>query len=81
MDSDQQQSQSHLFTVRLWREELGDKQTELRGRVQHVISGETLAFREWVVLLSFLEAHMGQPPELPTNEMSSLISDEGEKHG
>jgi hypothetical protein len=81
MVTDPQQSQSHLFTVRLWREELGGNQTELRGRVQHVISGETLAFREWVVLLSFLEAHMGLPSKLPTNETSSSISDEGEKHG
>jgi hypothetical protein len=41
---------SHLFTVRLWLEELGDGQSEWRGQVQHVLSGETRYFREWASL-------------------------------
>ena len=38
---------SHLFTVRLWAEELDESRAEWRGKVQHVISGEAHYFREW----------------------------------
>lgn len=38
---------SHLFTVRLWSEDLGDDQVEWRGQVTHVLSGEAHYFREW----------------------------------
>jgi hypothetical protein len=41
---------SHLFTVRLWSEPVGDGQYEWRGRVQHVLSGEWRYFREWPAL-------------------------------
>jgi hypothetical protein len=50
------QYQSHLFTVRLWIEDLGDGRAEWRGQVQHVLSGETHYFREWETLLALLEA-------------------------
>jgi hypothetical protein len=40
MDQDQLYPRSHLFTVRLWAEGIGDGQTEWRGRVQYVPSGE-----------------------------------------
>jgi hypothetical protein len=33
--------------VRMWLEPLGDGQTEWRGKVQHVPSGESRYFREW----------------------------------
>jgi hypothetical protein len=46
---------SHLFTVRLWSEVLGDGRTEWRGQVQHVTSQERCYFREWTTLESFLE--------------------------
>ena len=47
---------SYLFTVRLWPETLGDGRTEWRGKVQHVISGETRYFRDWSTLVTlFLE--------------------------
>jgi hypothetical protein len=45
---------SHLFTVRLWAEELGNGQTEWRGQVQHVLSGETRYFRDWGTLVEFV---------------------------
>jgi len=41
---------SHLFTVRLWSEALGDGQAEWRGQVRHVASGETRYFRDWTSL-------------------------------
>ena len=46
---------SHLFTVRLWLEPLGNGQTEWRGKVQHVPSGEARYFRDWQALQAFLE--------------------------
>jgi hypothetical protein len=47
---------SHLFTLRLWAEEMGDDQTEWRGEVRHVTSGETRYFREWSTLVTLLLA-------------------------
>lgn len=54
MDTEGQQARSHLFTVRVWVEELGDGEREWRGKVQHVPSGEVCYFREWSKLLMFL---------------------------
>jgi hypothetical protein len=48
--------QSQLFTVRVWVEALGNDQTEVRGEVQHVLSGETHYFRRWSKLVEFLTA-------------------------
>ena len=45
---------SHLFTLRLWAEEIGEGQTEWRGRVQHVTSGEVHYFRDWPSLIAHL---------------------------
>jgi hypothetical protein len=45
---------SQLFTVRLWREDLGDGRSEWRGQVQHVLSYETRYFRDWQTLAAFL---------------------------
>jgi hypothetical protein len=46
---------SQLFTVRLWLEELGRGQTDWRGKVQHVNSGEARYFRDWRALEAFLD--------------------------
>lgn len=54
MGREQWQQHSHLFTVRLWQEELGNGQAEWRGKVQHVTSGEVRYFREWSKLLAVL---------------------------
>lgn len=55
VDPEQPMHRSHLFTLRLWREGLGGGQTELRGKVQHVSSGEARYFRDWVALKAFLQ--------------------------
>jgi len=60
VDTGHQQYQSHLFTVRLWLEDLGDGRAEWRGQVQHVLSGETHYFREWEALLALLQGML--PP-------------------
>jgi hypothetical protein len=54
MEPEQFHSRSHLFTVRLWLDLLGDGRTEWRGKVQHVPSGEARYFRQWQTLLNFL---------------------------
>ncbi len=61
MEMKRQQPFSHLFTVRLWREELGNGQTEVRGKVQHVSSGEARYFRDWPTLIAFLLAMLSAP--------------------
>ena len=44
---------SHLFMVRLWSEGV-EEQKGWRGRVQHVLSGETRAFDDWSTLVDHL---------------------------
>jgi hypothetical protein len=55
MDKSQEHQRSHLFTLRLWPEALGDGETEWRGKAQHVLSGEARYFRDWAALVAFLE--------------------------
>ena len=45
---------SHLFTVRVWEEVIGTEQTELRGKVQLLTTGEVRYFREWSTLVPLL---------------------------
>ena len=45
---------SHLFTLRVWMEDVGDGRTEIRGTVKHVLTGETRHFRDWPTLTTFL---------------------------
>ena len=50
---------AHLFVVRVWTEHgvgehAEDGPPEYRGRVQHVMSGETRHFRDWSTLVEFL---------------------------
>ena len=46
---------SHLFTVRMWLEQLGRGGTEWRGKVQHVLTGQTRYFRDWQTLVQFIQ--------------------------
>jgi hypothetical protein len=51
-----QDRQSQLFTVRVWREDLGEGRAEWRGRIQHVLSGEARYFRDWSGLAEQMRA-------------------------
>ena len=64
------QHDSHLFTVRLWAEDLGDGQIEWRGKLQHVTSGEARYFRDWRVLIALLQTMLPAATSnpKPTNE-------------
>ena len=69
MDRPFQGSHPHLFTVRVWQEEVRAGQTEWRGRVQLVSSGEVRYFREWTalapLLLAILSEWESQPESSP----------------
>lgn len=52
---------SHLFTVRLWVEELGEGQSEVRMQVKHILSGETRYFRQWAEIELYLLAKLEHP--------------------
>lgn len=51
----QNQPRSHLFTVRLWHEEVGDAAYEVRMQVKHILSGRTRYFREWSDFVAYLQ--------------------------
>lgn len=65
MDQDQIRPRSHLFTVRLWVENIGEGQMEWRGRVQHVTSGEAYYFRDWSTLITHLLQMLPQTETQP----------------
>lgn len=62
LDHPESPQDSQLFTVRLWREDLGDR-GEWRGKVQHVLSGEARYFRDWATLIAALQ-EMLKPHEV-----------------
>jgi hypothetical protein len=61
MNKEQEQHRSYLFTLRLWPEALGEDQTEWRGQVQYVSSGEMRYFRDWSTLVDFVLAVLSKP--------------------
>lgn len=54
MDNGQPERRSHLFTVRLWQEELSDGQLEWRGKVQLLGENQVRYFRDWAALIPLL---------------------------
>ena len=54
MDTSNDQPRSHLFTIRVWQEEIGTGQSEWRGKVQLLTSGEVRYFRKWATLVPLL---------------------------
>ena len=58
MNQDELTRPTHLFTVRVWLETLDDDHSEWRGKVQHVLSGEGRAFRDWPALVAFFVAKL-----------------------
>jgi hypothetical protein len=45
-----------LFTLRVWREALGEGQVAWRGQVQHVLTGQARYFHGWQMLAGQLES-------------------------
>ena len=61
IEKNENERHSELFTVWLWREELGDNQAEWRGKVQHVQKGEAYYFREWSMLVAAIRKMLQEP--------------------
>jgi hypothetical protein len=60
LPADRSLRRTHLFTLRLWVEPLAADHAEIRGRVQHVLTGEALYFRTWPALLAFVEERLAE---------------------
>ena len=54
MEKADQHSRSHLFTVRVWQEEVGQDLREWRGKVQLITDGNVRYFRGWEGLVPLL---------------------------
>lgn len=61
-DADQPNQSSHLFVLRFWLEDVGRGQSDWRGKVQHVNSGEARYFRDWSTLQAFVEGLLPKNP-------------------
>ncbi len=73
MEQEAQYRGSHLFTVRVWQEELGGGQLEWRGRAQDIATGAAAYFRDWpglIAVLSRLVETAGTPPASKTEQPS-----------
>ena len=75
MPSERLRATSHLFTVRLWSEDLGGDQVEWRGQVTHVLSGEAHYFREWQDLEAHLLAMVRQQEQATAAEAIQISVD------
>ncbi len=64
MDNLSKQSHTHLFTIQLWLEELGDGQSEWRGKLKNVANGEERYFRQWSVLGRLVQAMLPKTSEV-----------------
>ena len=75
MPSERPYPTSHLFTVRLWSEDLGDDLSEWRGQVTHVLSGEAHYFRGWQDLEAHLLAMVRQQEQATAAEAIQISVD------
>lgn len=57
-----------MFTIHIWKEDLGEGQMEWRGRLQHVVSREVYYFREWETLIAQLQLMLPPLSETPQQE-------------
>ena len=62
MNQRPQPAHSHLFTVRLWWEDLGQGRSEWRGMVKLVTNGEEHCFRDWGTLGRLIEGMLSNSP-------------------
>jgi len=59
---------SHLFTVKVWREPVGEGRTEIRYQARHVLSGETRGFRDDTLLIAFLQTKLAELERAASSE-------------
>jgi hypothetical protein len=63
----QNEKRSQLFTLRVWSEETSEGHTEWRGRIQHVVGGETRYFHDWEAMMAFLVETLEIPGAIEGN--------------
>lgn len=61
-------SRSHFFTLRVWLEEV-DNAIGIRGKLQHVFTGEAKYFRDWEGLIEILEQHVSSAEKDTQNDL------------
>lgn len=49
-----------IFTIRIWREKLDERQSEWRGKVQHLSSGQSRYFNEIGKVAEFISDHLSK---------------------
>ncbi len=83
MNEKREGSQSQMFTLRVWVEDVGNacaerqpevasrsSRFEYRGTLKHVLTGETHHFRDWTTLTQLIETSMTTAQKLKqTNEI------------
>lgn len=52
----------HSFVMRIWMDDRG----QLKGKIEHVGSHETLSFKDLSRMLRFVRSHVAPPAEPPT---------------
>lgn len=57
-DQGSRYSHSQLFSIRLWWEDMGSADREIRGEVCHVLGGGGRYFQEWATLVTYLAEKM-----------------------
>ena len=53
-------AETHLYLIRIWRRKSSDAHHALRGKVQHVVSGEAHVFEGYQGLANAIERMMGE---------------------
>lgn len=53
-------ARSHLFSLRIWLVDLGSGETEWRGKLQDVVSGQNHYFRDWPALIQHLNQMLSE---------------------
>ena len=71
MPTEPNKRQSHLFTLRLWTEDMEDEEVEWRGRLHHVATDEVRYFRDWPSLIPML---LNMLRDAEKDELAKLLS-------
>ena len=61
---------SHLFTIRVWVEQLSEGVVDIRFQAKHITSGESRLFRDGEQLLAYLRSKAGVVEE---GSVASLV--------
>jgi hypothetical protein len=80
MTTEQRGRQSHLFTLRLWAEQLEDGHNEWRGRVHCVGTDEVRYFRDWPGLIPLLLSMLrdAERKEVAIEMLKAIAAEDGQ---